>query len=272
MSQKNVPHVRAVIFDWAGTMIDYGCLAPAMVFVAGFAAHGVTISLEEARLPMGRYKRDHIAALLAMPAIAERWRDAQGAAPTEADVDALFADFIPRQQAALLDYADLIPGAVETVEALRARGVKIGSTTGYTSAMMATLMPATAAQGYAPDCTITPDMTVGGRPAPWMCYANAMQLGVYPLAAMVKVGDTIADIEEGLNAGMWTVAVAKTGNELGLSRADAEALPADDLRERLDAISARLLAAGAHYIIDGVVDLLPVIDHIEARMAAGEKP
>lgn len=187
-------------------------------------------------------------------------------------MDALFADFILRQQAALLDYADLIPGAVETVEALRARGVKIGSTTGYTSAMMAALTPIAAAQGYAPDCTFTPDMTVGGRPAPWMCYANAMQLGVYPLAAMVKVGDTVADIEEGQNAGMWTVAVAKTGNELGLSRANVEALPTDDLRGRLDAIRARLLTAGAHYVIDGVADLLPVIDHIETRLRAGEKP
>lgn len=271
MPNKSATNVRAVIFDWAGTMIDYGCLAPAMVFVAGFAARGVTISLDEARVPMGKYKRDHIAELLAMPAIAERWRAAHGAAPTEADVDTLFADFIPRQQAALLDYADLIPGAVETVRALRARGIKIGSTTGYTSAMMATLTPAAAAQGYAPDCTVTPDMTVGGRPAPWMCYANAMQLGVYPMGAMVKVGDTIVDIEEGRNAGMWTVAVAKTGNELGLSRADAEALPADELQARLDAICERLLAAGAHYVIDSVADLPPVIDHIEERMRAGER-
>jgi phosphonoacetaldehyde hydrolase len=104
-----------------------------------------------------------------------------------------------------------------------------------------------------------------------MCYANAMQLGVYPMRAMVKVGDTVADIDEGLNAGMWTVAVTKTGNELGLSRADAEALPAAELRERLDAIYVRLLAAGAHYAIEGVADLPPVIDHIEARMQAGER-
>ncbi len=272
MPMRNVGNVRAVIFDWAGTMVDHGCLAPAMVFVAGFAARGVTISLEEARIPMGKYKRDHIAELLVMPEIAERWRAANGAAPTEADVDALFADFIPRQEAALLDYADVIPGVVETVDALRARGIRIGSTTGYTSAMMAILAPRAAAQGYAPDCMITPEMTVGGRPAPWMCYANALQLGVYPMAAMVKVGDTLADIDEGLNAGMWTVAVMRTGNELGLSHADTAALPAADLRARLDAIATRLLAAGAHYVIDGVGDLMPVIDHINARLAAGEKP
>jgi phosphonoacetaldehyde hydrolase len=259
--------IKGVIFDWAGTVVDYGCLAPAMVFVAGFAARGVTLTLEEARIPMGKYKRDHIAELLAMPQIAERWLAAQGSAPTELDIDALFADFIPRQEAALLDYADLIPGAVETVAALRERGIRIGSTTGYTSAMMAILAPAAAAQGYAPDCLITPDMTKGGRPAPWMCYLNAMELGIYPMASLVKVGDTLADIEEGLNAGMWTVAVLKTGNELGLSRAEAEALSPDELRRRLDAIARRLLAAGAHYVIDGIGDLLPVIDHINARLA-----
>jgi phosphonoacetaldehyde hydrolase len=264
--------VQGVIFDWAGTTVDYGCLAPAMVFVAGFAARGVTISLDEARLPMGKYKRDHIAELLAMPAIAERWLAAQGHPPGEADIDALFADFIPRQEAALLDYAEVIPGAVETAAALRARGIRIGSTTGYTQSMMALLTPRAAEQGYAPDCLITPDMTAGGRPAPWMCYLNAIQLGIYPMMTLVKVGDTMADIAEGLNAGMWTVAVTRTGNELGLSRANAEALPASALQRRLEAIEQRFRAAGAHYIIESIADLLPVIDDIDSRLTQGEHP
>lgn len=59
--------ISAVIFDLAGTTVDYGSPAPAKPFVALFARHGVQISVEEARGPMGTRRRDHITALLAPP-------------------------------------------------------------------------------------------------------------------------------------------------------------------------------------------------------------
>ena len=56
-------HVKAVIFDWAGTVVDYGSLAPMGAFVETFAEFGVAITIDEARGPMGMAKRPHIAAL-----------------------------------------------------------------------------------------------------------------------------------------------------------------------------------------------------------------
>jgi phosphonoacetaldehyde hydrolase len=111
-----------------------------------------------------------------------------------------------------------------------------------------------------------------GRPKPWMAAEVAAALDAWPLAAVVKVDDTLPGIGEGLHAGMWTVGVARTGNELGLDEAEAAALPADELAARLAAARARFAGAGAHYVINSVADLLPVIDDIERRLAAGETP
>ncbi|MCA9904419.1 MAG: phosphonoacetaldehyde hydrolase [Anaerolineae bacterium] len=266
------PQVRGIIFDWAGTTVDYGCFAPTMVFVEGFRAHGVEITLAEARTPMGLHKRDHIAAVLALPRVRDAWAAVHGAAPTDADVQHVYDDFAPRQIAVIAQYATPIPGVVETVAALQARGLKIGSTTGYTRAMLDALMPVAAAQGYEPDASVAADEAPAGRPAPWMAFMNAMKLNIYPMTALVKVGDTPADIAEGLNAGMWAVGIAKTGNELGMTAAEVDALDAADLRARLAPIYQRLSQAGAHYVIDSVADLPPLLDDIERRLAAGEKP
>src|SRR5271156_5823604 len=108
-------HVKAVIFDWAGTVVDYGSLAPMGAFVETFEQFGVSITIEEARGPMGMAKRPHIAALMALPRIAAAWADRHGRAPAEADIDAVYAAFVPKNIAVAARYATLIPGVVDVV-------------------------------------------------------------------------------------------------------------------------------------------------------------
>lgn len=264
--------IKAVIFDWAGTTIDYGSRAPAGVFVAVFQKFGVEITMAQAREPMGLPKRDHIQTILAMPDVAARWKDKYRRAHAAADIDEIYRQFIPMQLASLPDFGKLIPGVVELAKALRERGVKIGATTGYDTQMMEICVREAKRQGFEPDVSICASDVPAGRPAPWMALLAAQRLGVYPLEAIVKVGDTLPDIDEGLNAGMWSIGVAKTGNELGLSEPEAMALSASELSPRLDAIRQRLLKQGAHAVIDGVDELLPLLDAIEARLARGERP
>ncbi|MGA2433775.1 MAG: phosphonoacetaldehyde hydrolase [Bryobacteraceae bacterium] len=264
--------VHAVIFDWAGTTVDYGSLAPVAAFTELFRRHGVAVSDDEARVPMGAHKKDHIRQLLAMESVARRWKEAHGVEAGPEEVEALYSEFIPLQTEIITRHASLIPGAFEAVQSLKAIEIGIGSTTGYTREMMASLLAESKRQGYEPDCTVCADEVPAGRPAPWMALRAAMQLGVYPMAACVKVGDTLADIAEGLNAGMWTVAVTKTGNELGLAESDADALPRNELSARLEAAARRLLLAGAHYTIDDVSELPALIDSINDRLARGERP
>ncbi len=264
--------LKAVILDWAGTAVDYGSCAPAAVFLDVLFRHGVEITMEQARQPMGFPKKGHLQAILQMESVAERWRQVHGRQPNEADVESLYAEFIPLQTACLKDYADVIPGVIEAVAACRQLGMKIGSTTGYTAEMMEILTAEARRQGYETDCVIVPSQVSVGRPAPFMCWQVLAQLNVYPPSAAVKVGDTIVDIEEGLNAGMWAVGVAKTGNELGLSEREILALSAEELQLRLEQAYLRLSNAGAHLVIDSVADLPHAIAEINQRLSRGEKP
>ena len=261
-----------VILDWAGTTMDYGCYAPAVVFVEVYRRNGVEISMEEAREPMGAHKLVHIRKISQIPAVVRRWQGVHGRPCTEDDVRKMFDQFVPLQLDCLAQYADLIPGTLEVVAELRKRGVKIGSTTGYTGEMMALLLAEARERGYSPDSTVCATDVPAGRPEPWMCLRNAENLGVYPMEACVKIGDTLPDIDEGLNAGMWTIGLAKSGNELGMNEKEIAALPADRLQSRLERAYGRMAAAGAHYVVDTIADVLPVIDRIHERIAAGGRP
>lgn len=256
------PELRAVILDWAGTVVDFGSRAPAGVFIEVFRRRGVDITMPQARGPMGAEKRAHIAAIAAMPEVAVNWQLTHRSPCNDADIDAMYAEFIPLQIECLPDYADLIPGALEAVEEFRKRGLKIGTTTGYSRAMLDVLAPEAAKRGFVPDAIVCADEVPAGRPEPWMALRAAELLLAYPPSACVKVGDTVPDILEGLNAGMHTIAVAATGNELGLSLPEYEALTPDAREALLTAARARLQAAGAHHVIDSIADVPGVLSQL----------
>jgi phosphonoacetaldehyde hydrolase len=264
--------LKAAVFDWAGTIVDFGSRAPMGAFVRAFAEFGVEISVAEAREPMGMAKRYHIATMLRQPALIEAWTRRHGHAPGEADIDRIYDVFVPMNVACVTDYADMIPGAVETVRVLRERGLKIGSTTGYTREIMARLLPVAAAAGYAPDNLVCAGDLAEGRPSPLMMYRTFADLGVYPPETVVKVDDTPVGVGEGVAAGTWTVGLTASGNEVGLSLAEWTALRPQEQRTLLDKAEAAHRAEGADYVIESVAQLLPVIDDIETRLAAGQRP
>lgn len=247
--------ITAAILDWAGTTVDHGSLAPVAAMRAVFASVGVAVTTDEIRASMGLHKKEHIRAI---------------AAPRGLDTDALYAAFIPKQMDVLAEHSDVIAGVADAVERMRRRGIRIGSTTGYNRAMLDYVAAHARTQGYAPECALCPDDVGGGRPMPWMCYEAAVRLGAYPMWTMVKIGDTESDIAEGRNAGMWTVAVARTGNEVGLSEREWNALGDEEREVLLRAARGRL--SRADYVIDGVVEVDAVLDVIEERIGRGERP
>lgn len=264
--------LQAVIFDWAGTTVDHGSLAPVRALTQVFAAHGLAISDEQARRDMGLLKKDHIERILRSPEVTERWAQLHKRCPSPEDLDRLFAEFAPLQMQCLAEHSRLISGAAEVTARLRARGLKIGSTTGYTRSMLDLLAELAAEHGYAPDISLSPDDVGGGRPKPWMCYRLGLEFRLPSSAACVKIGDTPVDIAEGRNAGMWTIGVSATGNEVGLSEEDLAALSDDDRARRLTHARANLLAAGAHYVVDGVAQCEGTLDEIERRLCSGDGP
>ncbi|OIK15994.1 phosphonoacetaldehyde hydrolase [Bacillus sp. MUM 116] len=264
------PQIEAVIFDWAGTTVDYGCFAPLNVFLEIFRKRGIEVTDEEARAPMGLLKWDHIRAMCDMDRIAGVWKEKFGRVPTDKDVDDLYADFEPLLFASLRNYCTPIPGALDLVARLRQKGIKIGSTTGYTSEMMAVVAPEAKKQGYAPDYMFTPDDAPAGRPYPWMCYLNAMNLGVFPMKHIIKVGDTVSDVKEGVNAGVWSVGIIKGGSELGLKEEEVNSMDPDLLAEKMEVVAKRFKDAGAHYVIDSIGELDKLIPKINLRLENGD--
>jgi phosphonoacetaldehyde hydrolase len=264
--------VAAVVFDWAGTVVDFGSHAPMGAFVELFARHGVAITIEEARVPMGLPKWDHIQALGAQPRIAAAWRAANGRAFDDATVDALYEEFTPMNAAAVKQHAELVPGARETVAALRARGIRIGSTTGYNRPIMDVMAPLAAAQGFVPDNLVCAGDLAANRPTPLAIYRCMLDLNVWPAHRLVKVDDTVPGLLEGRHAGCWTVAVAASGNEMGLTLGQWRALGATERQQRLAKVQHRLAEAQPDLIIETVADLLPVIEALEARLLRGERP
>jgi len=264
--------LEAVIFDWAGTIVDHGSLAPVRAMTELFARHGVALSDADMRRDMGLFKRDHIRKILATPAIEACWRSTTGKQPAEADVDSLFSEFIELQMKVLRDHATLISGVAHLAENLRRNGFKIGTTTGYTRPMLDLLLASADEQGFRPDLALCPDDTGGGRPHPWMCLQIALAFRLPATAAAVKIGDTPSDIMEGLNAGMWTIGITATGNQIGLSAQEFARLSREDRDRRLGRAGAVLGAAGAHYVIESAPLCEPVLEQIGARIAAGERP
>lgn len=264
--------VQAVILDLAGTCVDFGSLAPIHAFLELFESEGVSLSEAEARGPMGAEKREHIRRLLAIPRINRSWQERKGSSPEAADVERLYQAFIPLQTRAIQTRAELIPGALALQDYAESQGIRLGVNTGYSREMVEVLLPHLHQQGFRPASVVCATEVPKGRPAPHMSLRNTMELEATAVQACVKVDDTATGIEEGLNAGMWTVAVVASGNSVGLSK---EALGALDEKERADRLveGTRTMAqSGAHYVIDSIEQLPKVLDEINGMLAAGHCP
>ena len=266
--------VKGMVLDWSGTVSDAYVIAPAIVFVDVFAKHGVEISMEEARGPMGLRKDLHIRELTKDPEIRDRWVKVHDAEPTQEDVDKMFADFVPMQLDCLGRYTKLLPGVAETTQQIQKNGIKVGSSTGFVRSMVDILAEDARKQGFHPDVTVAGDEVVNGaRPRPFMIYRNLDLLDVYPIQSVIKVDDTITGVGEGLNAGCWTVGITRYSNYMNInSLEEAETISEQEVARRLEITRQMLITSGAHYVIDEFPELLGVIEDVNQRLARGEKP
>lgn len=255
--------IEAVIFDWAGTTVDFGCFAPVQVFVQIFEQAGVPVTIEEARKPMGMLKIDHIRTMLEMPRISAAFEEVHGRPFTEEDVQTLYGQFEEALMKTLAKYTDPIAGVCETVQTLREQGIKIGSTTGYTREMMEVVTREAKKKGYASDFLATADDTNQfGRPYPYMLFRNIEALQIQSTKSVVKVGDTTSDMQEAKNAGVLAIGVIVGSSEMGYTEAEYAALPEDEKHKLIEATRKKFEASGADYTIETMPDLLPLLEQI----------
>lgn len=264
--------LRAIFLDWAGTTVDHGSMAPVLALQTLFQRHGIRLSGEDARRDMGLLKRDQIHAILARPNVRADWRAVKGQEPVEDDTQSLFREFGPLQLEIIAQYSQLLPGVTQTIAEWQQQGLRVGTSTGYTREMLAPVLAQSIVNGYRPDATVCPDEVAAGRPAPWMLLRNMELLDVYPPSCCVKIGDTIADIQEGRNAGMWTIGLTRTGNLIGLDAAQWEALPHDEQQMRLRDAGEILRRVDADFIAEDVPACAPLLALIDQKLANGECP
>ncbi|KXI26933.1 phosphonoacetaldehyde hydrolase [Paraglaciecola hydrolytica] len=266
--------IEALILDWAGTVVDFGSVAPTSIFVEAFKqAYNFELSIDEARVPMGLGKWDHIKAIGQLPEVAARWQNQLGYLLDDSVVDEIYSTFMPLQKAKVAQFSTPIPGVLDCLDWARQQGIKIGSCSGYPREVMRILAMAAAKHGYTPDCWVaSDDLRAGSRPGPWMALQNVIELGISNVANCIKFDDSVPGILEGLNAGMWTVGIAVTGNIIGLTESEWMDLPPTEQTKLKLKAHQTLLAAGAHYVVDSLADAVPVIQQIQSRIAGNERP
>ncbi|MDO6425472.1 phosphonoacetaldehyde hydrolase [Thalassotalea sp. 1_MG-2023] len=266
--------IEAVVLDWAGTVVDYGSVAPTTIFVEAFKqAFNFEVSLDEARVPMGMGKWDHIKALGQLSSVDARWKKQFGQSMTDTVVDDIYQTFMPLQKAKVADHAQPIAGALRTIEWLKAHDIKVGSCSGYPREVMEILVPVAADYGYQPDAWVaSDDLPAGSRPGPWMALQNVIELGVTDVANCIKFDDSAPGITEGLTAGMWTVGLALTGNAVGLTESEWQTLSISEQAALKQKAYDTLYQAGAHYVVDSLADAIPVIQKITAARVRHLRP
>ena len=249
-----------IIFDWAGTTVDYGCFAPVQAFMEIFKEYGITPTMEETRKPMGMLKWDHIKTMLSMERIREEFKRIHGRDFTDQDVDEMHEKFAASLMKILDQFSDPKDYVVDTVAKLRDAGLMIGSTTGYTDAMMEIVTKEAAKAGYKPDCWFSPDSTGHmGRPYPYMIFKNMEALKVTGVDKVMKVGDTLSDIREGKNAGVFTVGIIEGSSEMGLTKEEYAALSPEEREAKVKAVTKRYMDAGADAVVQDIRGVLELI-------------
>ncbi|WP_165004810.1 MULTISPECIES: phosphonoacetaldehyde hydrolase [unclassified Enterococcus] len=252
--------IKTVILDWAGTTVDFGCMAPVHAFKNAFLEKNIQLTDKEIREPMGKLKLDHIHQLFALPSVQKQWLKLYHELPQEKDANELYTQFERFLFEDLANYASLKPDTLPAIDRLKSEGLSIGTTTGYTREMMDIVAKTAESFGYTPDFLVTPDETEGlGRPYPYMIFKNMQFFQSRSVKEVIKVGDTAADIKEGKNAGLFTVGVIDGSSAMGLSYEEYKALDTEELNRLRSFVSREFHDAGADLCVNNLEELADFI-------------
>lgn len=264
--------LKAIIFDWSGTTVDFGSKCQQGAIQAAFQSEGVVVTDSHLHQCQNVAPSNDLRAILDLPEVATQWQATHGRLPNDQDVLLLSQ----RTEHQLLDLlpqaASPTPWLVQILEHIQKRGLKIGSSSDHPAKIMERLVPLAAEKGFAPDFWVATDQVPQGRPWPWMFFKNLKHLQICPPALTVNVGDTIADVEEANNAGAWSVAVLESSRLVGRSQKELEALSAKNRKLILQQVSHQLAQAGAHLVIKNLSELPAALDQIEKRLLNGLLP
>jgi len=264
--------LTGLLFDWTGTIIDFGSRAPAKAFMRAFEESSIQITQAEARAPMGLSKWEHIESILRLPRITKSWNQIYAREWTNIDIAMIYERFLPLQAETAAAYSGVVSGAITAFQNARARNLKIGVVSDYPEKVTNLIAARARGQGLEADAYASAGDTPMGQPLPFLLYKIALELELGAIWKCVAIGDTPIGIEAARKAGAWTVGVAISGNAAGLSPEEWLATGEIDRGRLRKSASASLNAAGAHFVIDSITGLSAVLTRLESRLARGERP
>ncbi|WP_025156470.1 phosphonatase-like hydrolase [Leifsonia aquatica] len=212
--------IELVVLDMAGTtVVDDGIVEQAFERAArrvGLAeGAGLETALQYVRDTMGQSKIDVFRHLTG--------GDEEAAQRANGAFETAYAELIDEVG------VDAIPGAAETIDALRDAGFSVALTTGFSPETRDAVL---SRLGWSVDAVLSPADAGRGRPAPDLVLGALVATGTSSVAAVAVVGDTVSDVQAGRNAGAGLVIGVVTGAHSREQLAEAGAdLVLDSVRE-----------------------------------------
>jgi phosphoglycolate phosphatase len=215
-----MPH-STIVFDLDGTLVD---TAPDLVATlnAVLAREGYPVlPYEEARKMIGGGVRHMLTRALAR----------HGVTPTAAELDRLFADFIPHYAAHIADQSRPFPGLTQSLDRLAAQGDRLAVCTNKLEHLSVLLLERLGLAGrFAAVCG---QDTFGiAKPDPELLRRTIARAGGH-VQSSVMVGDSAADVAVARGAGVPVIAV-----DFGYSDIPPPLLKADRIIRHFDELPA----------------------------------
>ena len=258
--------LKGIIYDLAGTLCDRYSLSPVLSLIEAFKQDNISITMKEARMFMGLDKRVHITKTLELPHIKAQCMNNNIHNPN------VIYDHYKKVQIDTL-ITDAVDGAVYATNVVKRLGLKNGVTTGYSTDVSSVVLESLRKQNVIIDNLVSSDEVKFGRPYPYMIFRCLENMEIENPNTVIKIGDTIADIHEGLNAGCWTVGVSKWSNEMNFESLDqAENATNDEILRRTEHAKNILHHAGADFVIDDLTTINKLVTKIDNMMDDGLNP
>ena len=267
--------LRGCIFDWSGTLIDKYSIAPVRSLIDTFRDFKIDVTGDDVRSAMGIRKDEHIKDILNKEHVKSQWMKLYKVPPTNTNFEELNLHYQMKQLDTISEYTEIIPGVRSQLLYFKNnRRLLFGGTTGFYNNITEKIKEDIRKQGLILDAFVSgDDVKNGSRPNPFMLFRCMELLGISNVRSVLKVDDTIAGVQEGLNAGVWTVGVARYSNYMNIhSLDDLEKIDINDYNERVRYSYQKLLHSGAHYVINDLSELDNVIRDINSRLKRGESP
>ncbi|XP_078374883.1 phosphonoacetaldehyde hydrolase-like [Oculina patagonica] len=194
--------IELLVFDLAGTTVDDSIEGIPLVAVAmkeTFSKHGYGIDVEVVNKYRGMEKREAIQNILN-----ELHR--QSNTSPNVDVEVIFKDFKYFLNKNLSSIKNEIPGTTDVFRKLKSAGMKIAVGSGFPHSVVESIASALEWTELV-DYLSSAEKAGHGRPHPAMILSAMKFFNISDPRAVIKVGDTKIDVQEGKNAGCWTVSV-----------------------------------------------------------------